>query len=167
MLAVRRFGHFLGRLRLAGRPGTGGTVGAEHEPDQDPVPDPDAGDHLHPGLAAGVDGDHRHLHADLRAAARQLRRRPTVLRPAGGAEPADGLPQPAGGHVGLLPEGGGAAARDAEPDLPGHAAVHGHPDPGHRVAVHLSADRPLAAAKWPDLNQTASANPGAIHSTKK
>jgi hypothetical protein len=60
--------------------GTGGAVGAVHEPQHDAVPGPVAGDHLHPGMAARVDRDHRDLHADLRAAAGQLRRRSPVLR---------------------------------------------------------------------------------------
>ena len=37
-------------------------------------------------------------------------------------------------------------ARHAEPDLPRHAAVHGHPGRGARAALHLPADRPVAAA---------------------
>jgi hypothetical protein len=83
--------------------------------------------HLHPRLAAGMDRDHRHLHADLHPAAGALQRRSAVLRPAGGAQPADGLPLAAGGDGGLLPEGRVAAARDAEPDLRRHDALHGHP----------------------------------------
>ena len=43
--------------------------------------------------------------------------RPAVLRAAGGAEPADGVPVAAGGDGGVLPERRGAAACDAEPDL--------------------------------------------------
>ena len=35
----------------------------------------------------------------------QVQRRPAVLRPAGGAEPADGVPVAAGGDGGVLPEG--------------------------------------------------------------
>jgi hypothetical protein len=57
----------------------------------------------------------------------QVRRRPAVLRPAGGAQPADGLPLAAGGDGGLLSQGCVAAARDAEPDLRRHDALHGHP----------------------------------------
>src|SRR5690606_26110268 len=90
---------------------------------------------------------HRDLHAHLHPAAAPLRREPAVLRAAGGAEPADGLPVAAGGDVGLLPEGGEPAARDAEPDLPGHAALHGDPDHRHRAAVHVAADRPVAALR--------------------
>ena len=40
--------------------------------DAAPVHDPRAVHHLHPRLAAGVDGDHRHLHADLHPAARHF-----------------------------------------------------------------------------------------------
>ena len=92
VLAVRRLGHLLGRLRAARRAGAGRALGARHEPQQDPVPGAEPGHHLRAGLAAGVDRDHRDLHADLHPAARQLRRRSAVLRPAGGAEPADRLP---------------------------------------------------------------------------
>ncbi len=89
--------------------------------------------------------DHRDLHAHLHPAARQLRRRSAVLRPAGGAEPADGVPESAGGDGGVLPQGREPAARDAEPDLRWHAAVHGHPARRHRAAVHLPRDRTVAA----------------------
>ena len=34
----------------------------------------------------------------------------------------------------------------AEPDLRRHAAVHGHPDPGHLPALQVPGDRPVAAA---------------------
>src|SRR5690606_7157889 len=73
------------------------------------------------------------------------RRRPAVLRPAGGAEPADRLPEPARGHERVLPEGRGAEARDAESDLRRHDSFHGHPDHRHRAAVPLPRDRPVAA----------------------
>jgi len=52
----------------------------------------------------------------------------------------------AGGDGGLLPEGREPAARHAEPDLCRDAALHGHPDPGHRAAVQLPGDRDVAAA---------------------
>ena len=90
--------------------------------------------------------DHRHLHAHLHPAARQVRRRPAVLRPAGGAEPADRLPEPAGGDGRLLPEGREPAACHAEPDLLGHAALHGHPGAGHRAALPVPGHRPVVAA---------------------
>ena len=105
------------------------------------------GHHLRPRLAAGVDRDHRDLHADLHPAARQLRRRSAVLRPAGRAEPADRLPvSPPVAMAAFYLKGVSAAARDAEPDLRGHAAVHGHPGHRDRPAVHLPGDRPVAAA---------------------
>ena len=145
VLALRGFGHLLGGVCTAGWPGTRGALGAGHEPQQDRVPDPQPGDHLHPRLAAGVDRDHRDLHADLHSAARQLRRRSLVLRPAGGAEPADCLPEPTGGHECVLSQGRGATPCDAEPDLRGHAAVHGHPGAGHRAALHVPGHRHVAA----------------------
>jgi TRAP-type mannitol/chloroaromatic compound transport system permease large subunit len=57
--------HLLRGVRIAGRAGTGGEVGAVDGPDADPVHDPRPVHHLHPRLAAGMDRDHRHLHADL------------------------------------------------------------------------------------------------------
>ena len=76
----------------------------------------------------------------------QVQHRSAVLRPAGRAQPADGVPVAAGGDGGVLSEGRVAAARHAEPDLRRHDAVHG--DPGRRAgaAVHLSRDRAVAAA---------------------
>jgi len=44
-------------------------------------------------------------------------------------------PVAAGRDGRLLPEGGGAAARDAEPDLRGHDPVHDDPGAGARAAV--------------------------------
>ena len=44
-------------------------LGAVAGPDAAAVHDPGAGHHLHPRLAARVDRDHRHLHADLHPAA--------------------------------------------------------------------------------------------------
>ena len=70
---------------------------------------------------------------------RQVRHRSAVLRPAGRAEPADGVPLAAGGDGGVLPEGRVAAARDAEPDLRGHDAVHGHPGRRAGAALHVPA----------------------------
>ena len=107
----------LGGVRAARRPGAHREVGAVAGPDAAAVHDPGAGHHLHPRLAAGVDRDHRDLHADLHSAAAALRHRSAVLRPAGGAQPADRVPVAAGGDGGVLPEGRVAAARDAEPDL--------------------------------------------------
>ena len=146
LLAVRRQRDLLGRLRAAGRPGAGRALGHVDEPVEDAVPAAQPGDHLRARLAAGVDGDHRHLHADLHPAAGQLRCRPAVLRPARGAEPADRVPQPAGGDGRVLPEGREPAACDAEPDLRGHAAVHGHPGAGDLPAVHVPGHRPVVAA---------------------
>ena len=79
VLAVRGQRDLLGRLCAAGRAGAGRALGHEHEPQQDRVPGAEPGDHLHPRLAAGVDRDHRDLHAHLHPAAGQLRRRPAVL----------------------------------------------------------------------------------------
>ena len=55
----------------------------------------------------------------------EVQHRPAVLRAAGGAQPADGVPVAAGGDGRVLPQGRGAAARDAEPDLRRDDAVHG------------------------------------------
>ena len=59
VLAVRRFGTVLGGVCDFGRSGAAGELGAFPQSDAGPVHDPVAGDHLHPGLAAGVDRDHR------------------------------------------------------------------------------------------------------------
>ena len=69
--------------------------------------------HLPARLAARVDGDHRHLRADLSAAPEDLPGRPSALRRDGRGESADRLPVAARGDVGLLFEGHRAAARDA------------------------------------------------------
>ena len=69
VLAVRRLVDLLGGVRAARRPGGRRALGAVAGPDADPVHDPRAGHHLPARLAARVDGDHRHLHADLHPAA--------------------------------------------------------------------------------------------------
>src|SRR5690606_18259561 len=99
--------------------------------------------------------------AHLPATGEPLRHRPAVLRPARGPEPADGLPVTARGHVGLLSEGGLATPRHAEPDLPGHVALHGNPDPGHRAHVPLPGHRPLAAGSALLILKTTSHRSGA------
>ena len=55
--------------------------------------------HLPARLAARMDRDHRHLRADLPAAAAALRRRPDLLRHVGRAQPPDRVPHPADGDV--------------------------------------------------------------------
>ena len=69
VLAVRRLIDLLGGIRVARRPGAGRALGAVARPDAAAVHDPRAVHHLHPRLAARVDRDHRHLHADLHSAA--------------------------------------------------------------------------------------------------
>ena len=104
-----------------------------------------AGDHLPPRLAAGMDRDHRHLHADLHPTPGALQHRSTLLRFACGPEPPDGVPLAAGRDGRLLSEGGGAAARDAQPDLHRDDAVHGDPVFGDIFTLSLPADRPVGA----------------------
>ena len=127
VLALRRFRHLLGVLRAAGRAGGHREVGAVARHDAPAVHDPGAVHHLPAGVAARVDGDHHHLHADLHPAAPALQHRSAVLRVAGRAQPADGVPLAAGGNGGVLPQGRVAPARDAQRDLRGHDAVHGDP----------------------------------------
>ena len=67
-----------------------------------------AGDHLRARLAARMDRDHRHLRADLPAAAEALQHRPDPVGHAGVRQPAGGVPVAAGGDVGVLSEGRGA-----------------------------------------------------------
>ena len=145
VLALRRFRHLLGVLRAARRARGHREVGAVARHDAGAVHDPGAVHHLPAGVAARVDGDHHHLHADLHPSAAALQHRSAVLRVAGRAQPADGVPVAAGGDGGLLPQGRVAAARDAQRDLRGHDAVHG--DPGDRpgAALRVPANRALAA----------------------
>jgi hypothetical protein len=91
-------------FRIAGRPESGRASGAVARIDAAAIHDPGADHHL-PGLAARVDGDHRHLHADLHSAAREVQHRSAVLRPAGRAEPADCIPAAAGRDGRVLSEG--------------------------------------------------------------
>ena len=69
VLAVRRLVDLLGGVRAARRPGDHRALGAVARPDHAAVHAAQPVHHLHPGLAAGVDRDHRHLHADLHSAA--------------------------------------------------------------------------------------------------
>ena len=108
VLAVRRLVHLLGGVRLSRRPRADRELRAGDEPVAARLHDPRPGHHLHPGLAAGVDRDHRHLHADLPAAAEALQHRSAVLRPAGRAQHPDVVPVPAGGDGALLSQGRGA-----------------------------------------------------------
>ena len=82
-----------------------------------PVHDPVAGDHLHPGLAAGMDRDHHDLRADLPADAQAFRHRSDPVGRAGVREPAGRVPVAAGGDVGVLSQGRRAEARHPQPDL--------------------------------------------------
>ena len=69
VLALRRLGALLRRVRAARRPGADRALGAEHEPLAARVPDHRAADHLPARLAARVDRDHRDLLPDLHPAA--------------------------------------------------------------------------------------------------
>src|SRR5690606_2491537 len=109
------------------------------------VPDHVSDCDLPAGLAAGMDRDHRDLHAHLPAPGEPLRHRPAVLRLARGAEPANRLLVAACRHVRLLSEGCFATTRDAQPDLPGNDALHGYPDSGHRADVYVPRYRYVVA----------------------
>jgi hypothetical protein len=67
------------------------------------------------------------------------------IRPARGPEPPDGVPLAARGDGRLLPEGGGAAPCDAQPDLHRDDAVHGDPVFGDLPALPVPADRSMGA----------------------
>ena len=114
LLAVRRLGDLRLGLRLSRRP-AGDRATSCTGLDISPLTFLIIAqvDHLHARLAARMDRDHRHLHADLPAAAGAFRHRPAVLRHPGRAQPADGVPVAADGDVGLLPQGHRAAARAA------------------------------------------------------
>src|SRR5690606_8077350 len=135
----------LGCLCVAGRATDHQRLGTGHGPDPGRVHDHGPDRDLPAGVATGMDGNHRDFHAHLPAAAGPLPDRPVVLRSAGGAEPANSLPVTTRGHVGLLPEGGLSATRDAEPDLRRDATVHGHTDYCHRAAVCVPGHRLVAA----------------------
>ena len=114
VLAVRRLGDLRLGLRLSRRRAADRRVRHRARPVAADVPDPGAAHHLPPRLAAGMDGDHHHLRADLPAAAAAFRHRSAVLRHPGRAQPADRVPVAADGDVGLLPQGHRAAARHAQ-----------------------------------------------------
>ena len=149
VLAVRRFGAVLRRVRDPRRPGAARAMGALAQHVAHTVHAGVASDHLRARLAAGMDRDHRDLRADLPAAAEAFQHRPDPVGHAGVREPAGGVPVAASRDVGVLPQGRGAAACDAQPDLRRHDAVHAgrHLVHGHHVllARHdaLVAELPL------------------------
>ena len=98
-----------------------------------------------PGLAAGVDRDHHHLRPDLPAAGQDLPYRPNSFRHLGGAQHPDLLQHAPDGHGGLLPQGSGASAGQAEPDFCRRPAfrVHGFHD--HGRSLHFPGRCALAA----------------------
>ena len=145
VLAVRRLGAVLRRVRAARRAGAARAMGAVAQPDAGSVHDPVAGDHLPPGMAAGVDRDHHHLRADLPADAPALRHRPDPVGRAGVHQPAGGIPVAAGGDVGLLSEGRRALACDAQSDFLRHDAVYADRHPVHGAAVSVARAGALAA----------------------
>ena len=71
--------------------------------------------------------------------------RHAVVRDPHRGEPPDRLPLPAGGHVGVLPQGRGAPVVPGG-HLPGHGAVHGAPAHRPRAVHHLPRDRALVPA---------------------
>ncbi len=145
LLAVSRLRLVLGCLRPARRPGHHRALGRGHEFVAAPVHAPGAGDHLCPRLAAGVDGDHRHFHSDLFAVARPFPRRSAAVRHHGGRESAGRVPFSAGGDVGLLSQGRLATARNAQPDLRRHDALHADRAPLSGDHVCLAGHDALAA----------------------
>jgi hypothetical protein len=104
-----------------------------------------AGDHLRARLAAGVDRDHRDLRADLPAVAEALPDRRGAVGHDRVREPAGRLPLAAGRDVRLLPEGGLAPARHAEPDIRRDDAVHADRYPLYGYHVHLARHDAVAA----------------------
>jgi hypothetical protein len=71
LLALCRLVDIFGGVCAARRPGSRRALGALARPHADPVHDPRADHHLPARLAARVDRDHRHFHADLHPAARR------------------------------------------------------------------------------------------------
>ena len=145
LLALRRLGAVLGGVRAARRPVADRALGAQHEPLAARLSHHRAAHHLPARVAARVDRDHRHLLPDLHPAPEPLRRRPDPVRHDGGGEPPGRVPVAARGDVGVLLEGRGAEARDAQPDLRGDDAVHADRHSLSRVHVHLPRHDALAA----------------------
>jgi hypothetical protein len=83
--------------------------GAVAQPVADPVHAAFAGDHLHTGLAARMDRDHRHFRADLSCRCSSTSNRPDPLGNTGLRQPSGRVPVAAGGDVGVLSEGRVAA----------------------------------------------------------
>src|SRR5215510_9013880 len=120
-------------------------MGAVTEHDAHTVHDPVAGDHLPAGMAARVDGDHRHLRSHLPAAAQALQHRPGAVGHAGVREPAGGIPLAAGCDVGVLPQRRVTAPCHAQSDLQRHDALHGRHHHLHGDHVPVARDDALAA----------------------
>ena len=89
--------------------------------------------------------NHRDLLPDLHSAADPFPDRPHPLRHHGGGEPPGGLPLAPGGDVGLLLEGSGAEARDAEPNFRRHDAVYDHRLLVPSLHVHLAGHDAVVA----------------------
>ena len=105
------------------------------------IHDSRADHHFRSGLAAGMDRDHRHLHADLPAALEDLRHRSAVLRPVGGAQHSDLVPVAAGGDGAVLFEGGGTGMGQYQRRLSRRDALRADRDRLHDHAVHVPTDR--------------------------
>ena len=116
-----------------------------------PVAAADADADRHPGagvrarLAAGMGADRADRGADRAADRAGRRHRPDLVLHAGGGDAADGLAVAAGGAVGLLPEGRGAAVGD-EGHLRRHGAVHDPAAGGGGAAADLPEAGHLAAS---------------------
>src|SRR5262249_5432259 len=145
VLAVRRLGAIFWSVRDPRGTGAGRAMGAVPQHVARAVHDPVAGDHLPARMAARMDGDHTHLCSDLPSAAQSFQHRPDLVGHAGVREPAGGIPVAAGCDVGVLPQGGLAAARHAQSDLQRHDALHGRHHRLHGDHVPVARDDALAA----------------------
>src|SRR4029453_15207498 len=118
LLALRRLGALLRRVRAARRPGADRALGAEHEPLADGVPVHGADDYLPARLAPRVDRDHHHLLPDLHPAAGPLSNRPDTVRYHGGGQSPGGIPVAARRDVRVLSEGRGAKTCPLQKNVP-------------------------------------------------
>jgi len=145
VLPVRRCSHLRLGLLLPGRRARRQGCPAGAESHARAVLAGHAADHLHPGLAAGVERDHHHLRADLPAPAAGVWHRSDPLWHPDRHQPADLVLDATDGHVRLLPQGRGAQGIAAGHDFQGLHAIcrHGASDPGNDL--HLSCDGDLPA----------------------
>src|SRR5690606_1966810 len=111
------------------------------------VPHPCPAHHLPARMAAGVDGDHHHLRADLPTIAEGLQHRPDHLRHSGGVEHPNVVQHTADGDGRVLSERDSAAACEADGDIRRLTAVRVPRFHHDGCRLHLPGDCALAATE--------------------